>query len=71
MAQIRIHFYQSLNDFIAPALGNTEIVYDFDRKASVKDMIESFNVPHTEVELILVNGIAMNFSYIVRDGDCI
>jgi hypothetical protein len=71
VAQIRIHFYQSLNDFIAPALGNTEIVHDFDRKASVKDMIESFNVPHTEVELILVNGIAVNFSYLVRDGDCI
>ena len=69
MAQIRLHFYQSLNDFIAPALSNTEIIHDLDRKASVKDMIESFNVPHTEVELILVNGSAVNFNYIVQDND--
>lgn len=71
MAQIRLHFYQSLNDFIVPALNNTEIIHDLDRKASVKDMIESFNVPHTEVELILVNGIAVDFNYIVQNDDCI
>ena len=69
MAQIRLHFYQSLNDFIAPALSNIEIIHDLDRKASVKDMIESFNVPHTEVELILVNGAAVDFNYIVQDAD--
>lgn len=71
MAQIRLRFYQSLNDFIAPALSGTEIIHDFERKASVKDMIESFNVPHTEVELILVNGIAVDFNYIVQNNDCI
>ena len=71
MAQIRIRFYRSLNDFIAPALGDSEIIHVFDRKASVKDMIESFNVPHTEVEVILVNGIAVGFNYIVQDKDCI
>ena len=71
MAQIRIHFYQSLNDFVAPVLSATEIIHNLDRKASVKDIIESFNVPHPEVKLILVNGIAVNFSYIVQDGDSI
>ena len=28
-----------------------------------------FGVPHTEVELILVNGISVNFAYTVQDGD--
>jgi uncharacterized protein with PIN domain len=32
-------------------------------------MIESFGVPHTEVEVILVNGRSVDFSYIVQDGD--
>jgi len=68
VAQIKVHFYHSLNNFIAPALSATEIIHNFDRKASVKDMIESFNVPHPEVELILVNGIAVNFNYIAADG---
>ena len=69
MAQIGIHFYCTLNDFIVPALADTGIIHNFDRKASIKDMIESFNVPHTEVEHILVNGAAVDFNYIVRDGD--
>lgn len=71
MAQIRLHFYQSLNDFIASALRNAEIIHVLDRKASVKDLIESFNVPHTEIELILVNGIPVDFNYIVQDDDYI
>lgn len=69
MAQIRIRFYHALNDFIAPVLRNTEIIHSLDRKASVKDMIESFNVPHTEIELILVNGVAVDFNYRVQDDD--
>ncbi|MBP9870593.1 MAG: Mut7-C ubiquitin/RNAse domain-containing protein [Nitrosomonas sp.] len=71
MAQIRLRFYQSLNDFIAPALVDTEIVHGFDRKASVKDVIEAFKVPHTEIELILVNGLAVDFHYIVQANDVI
>jgi hypothetical protein len=40
-----------------------------DRRVSVKKMIESIGVPHTEVDLILVNGQPVDFTYIVRDGD--
>src|SRR3989442_1116325 len=32
-------------------------------------MIEMFGVPHTEVDLILVNGVSVDFTYLVRDGD--
>ncbi len=41
----------------------------FDVSGSVKDLIESFGVPHTEVDLVLVNGDPVDFSYVVRDGD--
>jgi hypothetical protein len=37
--------------------------------ATVKDRIESFGVPHTEVDLILVNGQSVDFAYRVQDGD--
>jgi uncharacterized protein with PIN domain len=69
VARIGIRFYRTLNDFIAPALGDNEIIHHFERKASVKDMIESFNVPHTEIERISVNGVSAGFDYIVQDGD--
>ena len=69
MARVQIRFYEELNDFLAAELRKTGIVHDFERRTSVKDMIESFGVPHTEVEIILVNGNSVDFSYIVRDGD--
>jgi hypothetical protein len=32
-------------------------------------MIEALGVPHTEIDMILVNGASVDFSYIVQDGD--
>jgi uncharacterized protein len=32
-------------------------------------LIESFGIPHTEVELIVVNGESVPFSYVVHNGD--
>ena len=32
-------------------------------------MIEACGVPHPEVEVILANGAAVDFSYRVQDGD--
>ena len=69
MAQAEFRFYEELNDFLAPALRKVAFSHEFDRRASVKDMIESFGVPHTEVDIILVNGHSVDFSCIVQDGD--
>lgn len=71
MGQIRYRFHKELNDFIKPTLRNVEIISELNRKASVKDIIETYGVPHTEVALILVNEISVDFSYIVQDGDTI
>lgn len=65
----RFRFYEELNDFLPASRRKVEFEHQFERRASVKDMIESFGVPHPEVELILVNGASVDFSYIVADGD--
>jgi len=69
VSRICLRFYAELNDFLPPALRSVDIDHEFQRHASIKDMIEAFGVPHTEVEVILVNGRAVDFSYIVQDGD--
>ena len=69
MARVQIRFYEELNDFLSGGLRKLDITHDFERRTSVKDMIESFGVPHTEVEVILVNGKSVDFSHIVHDGD--
>jgi uncharacterized protein len=62
-------FYAELNDFLAPALRQQRFSRVCSRDASVKHMIEAFGVPHTEVELILVNGEPVDFSHRLRDGE--
>ncbi len=62
-------FYAELNDFLPPDRRQTDFVHPFEDRISVKDMIESLSVPHTEVELIVVEGHPVDFSYIVQDGD--
>ena len=67
VAQFR--FYEELNDFLPAKRRKTDFTHTFTRRASVKDMIESFGIPHTEVELIIVNGRSVDFSHIVTDQD--
>lgn len=69
MKQAHVRFYAELNDFLLPPKRMQMMPYTFDVSGSVKDVIESFGVPHTEVDLILVNGEAVDFSYTVQDGD--
>ena len=69
MNQALFRFYAELNDFLPPARRFTEFRHQFLDIAAVKDFVESFGVPHTEVDLILVNGEPVDFSYRVRDGD--
>jgi hypothetical protein len=64
-------FYAELNDFLAPAQRGRAVRHDCARDASVKHMIEALGVPHTEVALILVNGTPRDFSWRLREDDCI
>jgi len=61
-------YYAELNDFLPPARRYASFAHSFELPASVKDMIESMGVPHTEVDLILVNGIPVDLSHPVQDG---
>jgi uncharacterized protein len=56
-------FYAELNNFLVPSWRQQRFSHVCSRDASVKHMIEAFGVPHTEVELILVNGEPVDFSH--------
>src|ERR1700675_342197 len=62
-------FYEELNDFLPWQRRKRATEYRCARAASVKNAIEALGVPHTEVELVLVNGESVDFSYLVREGD--
>lgn len=69
MEQLIFRFYAELNDFLSPERRMTAFSHSLFLPASVKDVIESLGVPHTEVDLILVNAAPVGFTYPVRDGD--
>ena len=61
-SRAEFRFYEELNDFLAPALRKRAFVYAFDGTPSVKDAIEAIGVPHTEVDLVLVDGESVDFT---------
>jgi len=65
----RFRFYEELNDFLPPERRKKEFDYTFREHPAVKDPIEALGVPHTEVDLILVNGKSVAFDYQLQDSD--
>jgi uncharacterized protein with PIN domain len=68
-ASASFRFYAELNDHLPPVQRYRSLDIRFFVSATVKDVIESFGVPHTEVELVLVNGESSPFSRVVQPGD--
>ena len=62
-------FYGELNDFLRPAQRQRTIPYRFSGHPGIKDPIEVFGVPHTEVEIIIVNGQPAGFGYRLQAND--
>jgi uncharacterized protein with PIN domain len=69
MTTATFRFYEELNDFLLPDRRKQEFTCPCARAATTKHMIEALGVPHTEVELILVNGESADFNRILQDGD--
>ncbi len=62
-------FYEELNYFLPAEKSKLNFTYNFMGSPSVKDAVEAIGVPHTEIDLILVNGKSVSFSYHITEGD--
>ena len=66
---VDVRVYAELNDFLPTERRFRPVPYRFDVSPSVKDVIEAIGVPHTEVDLVLVNNDSVDFAQRVVDGD--
>jgi len=48
---------------------SSEIIFPLRRRASIKDILESIGIPHTEIHRILTAGQELSFSYIPEGGE--
>lgn len=69
MPRAVVRFYAELNDHLPAACRHRTLYREFTVPGSVKDFIESFGVPHTEVDLVTIGGEPVEFARLVQDGD--
>jgi uncharacterized protein len=69
MKNVSLRFYEELNDFLPGEKRKIRFNHEFSGSPSVKDLIESLGVPHTEIDMILVNSRSVDFTYNIKDGD--
>lgn len=69
MEVVHFRFYAQLNDFLPQGKKHRSFVSQFNAPQSVKHLIESVGVPHSEVFLILVDGEPVDFKYLARSGE--
>lgn len=67
--EIEIRFYAELNDFLPAERRQRGFCSEFYGTPSVKDTIEAIGVPHTEVDVILVDGRSVGFGHLLRGGE--
>jgi uncharacterized protein with PIN domain len=69
MVMASFRFYEELNDFLPRERRGRTFSTKCARAATTKHMIEALGVPHTEVELVLVNGESVGFERLLEEGD--
>ncbi len=76
MKKVKLRFYGSLRDFLSEEhfAGNLPgqsrfFIYEFQGRQTTRDIIEAQGVPHTAVDLILIKGKPVDFSYLVQPGE--
>jgi hypothetical protein len=68
-ARLLLEFHGDTLDLLnrVPERDNT-IIYPLFRRASIKDILESLGVPHTEVGKIILDGVVQRFEKIAENG---
>jgi uncharacterized protein with PIN domain len=69
MPEASFRFFSELNDFLSTENQRVEILISFNGHETVKHLLEALGVPHTEVDVILVNDISVDFEQRLENGD--
>lgn len=66
---VSVRAYAELNDFLGSESRGLTVRRPFRSHQTVKDVLEAMGIPHTEVDLILVNGNPAGFEHRPATGD--
>ena len=63
MNTTRFRLHGKLNDFVPPVRRRRFFEYQYRGTPAVKDAVESLGVPHTAVDIIIADGLSVDFDY--------
>lgn len=63
MPEVTFHFHSALTEFLSKENRQAVLHVNFEGHETIKHLIESLGIPHTEVDVILVNGVSVDFTY--------
>jgi uncharacterized protein len=69
MPSVTVRFYEELNDFLPVERRKLPFTVEVPVGSTTKSVIENLGVPHTEVDLVLVNGESADFSRRLDEDD--
>jgi uncharacterized protein with PIN domain/sulfur carrier protein ThiS len=69
LAKATFRFYEELNDFLPAHQRKRDLDLEFEPPTPVRHLIETLGIPHTEVEIILLNGVSVDLEQRVEAGD--
>jgi uncharacterized protein with PIN domain len=71
MPSVTVRLYEELNEFLPADRRGRGFPVDVPPGSTTKALIENLGVPHTEIDLILVNSESSDFSRRLVDGDLV
>jgi len=70
LAEITLTFHGNLPELLVRRMaGAAQVRYILERRASVKDVVESFGIPHPEIHKLTANGRTIGFDALVVECD--
>jgi hypothetical protein len=69
MLKATFRFYEELNDYLPEEVRKADLTHSFAPPASIQHAITSLHIPCEEIDLILVNGLPVDFSYLLKNND--
>lgn len=62
-------FYEELNDFLPTCRRKVSFTQSFGGTPAVRDVIQAIGVPHSAIDLVLVDGRSVDFAHRLRGGE--
>lgn len=69
MKKAWVRFYKELNDFLPRDSQKQWLSYEFISRDTVRNILITFGIPQTEVDLVLINSRPSGFDDAIHDGD--